>query len=70
MIKLLYIAWAISRGIRILIFVYQWGWLQPLHFFRPAETLVSATKWLHLIAGTSFAIILPRKKIPPTLGWG
>ena len=35
---------------------------QGFFFFRPAETLVSATKWLQLIVGPSFAVILAHTK--------
>ena len=53
--------------------VYRRGWLpyHPPHgFSRPAKTFVYAKKWLHVIVGSSFALISANKILPPYLGVG
>ena len=42
----------------------------PLRIFQPAKTLVSATKWLQQIMGSSFAVILAKQFLPPYLEVG
>ena len=39
-------------------------------FFRPAKTLVCASKWLQLIVESPFAVILVKTFLPPDLGVG
>ena len=42
----------------------------PEGFFRPTKTIVSATKWLQLIVGSSFEVIFAEKKLPADPGEG
>ena len=61
--------WKHCEHTQSLTLVYRRGVITPLRFiFRPAKTLDFTIKWVQLIVGSSFLVILAQKIILPTLG--